>query len=139
MIPTSIILHHSLTKDTQTVSWGAIRKYHTEDCGWDDIGYHFGIEQVGNDYEIFVGRMMTVPGAHCKGHNANSLGICFVGNFDAAAPPKKQWRLGVELVGSLIDIFNISKYNIFTHNELAPWKSCPGIMFDIEKFKKDLG
>lgn len=138
MIPTSIILHHSLTRDDQVVSWGAIRRYHVDTCGWMDIGYHFGIEQVGNDYEIFVGRMMTDIGAHCKGRNDDSIGICFVGNFDGSAPPRRQWDLGLRLVRSLCEVFLINLRNIYPHRRFAPYKSCPGRAFDVDKFVGEL-
>jgi len=138
MIPTSIILHHSLTKDGETVSWGAIRHYHTIEKGWNDIGYHYGIEKVGHDHEIFVGRMMTEQGAHCHGHNDYSLGICFIGNFDAEPPPSVQWDLGVRLVRSLLNVFSIEKMFVYPHRKFAPWKTCPGRQFDTKQFVKEL-
>ena len=139
MIPTHITLHHSLTKDSGTASWDAIRKYHKE-LGWLDIGYHFGIELIGSSYEVLLGRMPFETGAHCKEHGMNhtSLGICFVGNFDIEKPSDAMWKKGLSLCSSLCRIFNISIENIHGHSYYAGYKSCPGKMFDVEKFKKDL-
>lgn len=160
-VPDKIILHHSLTKDGATVSWSAIRRYHkawayngnivTPEEGrqllnrgqhvkrpWLDIGYHFGIELVGNDYEVLVGRMMTDSGAHTRGKNQDSLGICFIGNYDLAPPPKEMWDLGIKLVRSLMAVFEISWKEVYGHREFAGYKSCPGEQFDIDKFRAEV-
>ena len=136
MIPTRIILHHSLTKDSDTVSWGAIRRYHIETNNWSDIGYHFGIEQVKDYTEILFGRMPNKIGSHCKGHNTDSIGICFVGNFDNEPPPMDSWNKGVLLCKYLVEQFGIKI--ILGHTELNSHKTCPGRMFDLENFRKDV-
>ncbi len=136
MTPTHIALHHSLTPDSGTVSWDAIRRYH-KSKGWRDIGYHFGIEDIGGQYEILTGRMMTETGAHCIGLNQHSLGIVFVGDFDNHAPPDEQWKLGVRLVKSLITVFNIPVSSIIGHRDRAD-KTCPGRCFDMAKFRNEL-
>jgi N-acetylmuramoyl-L-alanine amidase len=138
MKPKYIILHHSLTKDGRTVSWDAIRRYHTQRMQWRDIGYHFGIERVGKRYEILLGRMMNEVGAHCRGMNRDSLGICFVGNFDNVPPPIEQWDLGLKLARALMEILQISQENIRGHREFAPYKSCPGERFDLDAFRNQL-
>ena len=43
---THIMIHHSATEDSQTLSWQAIRRFHMTDPEhlWADIGYHAGVE-----------------------------------------------------------------------------------------------
>lgn len=145
MIPGAIIIHHSLTKDSNTVSWGAIRKWHKGEhpdspYKMNDVGYHYGIELIDDYYEILIGRLGTKTGAHCKeqGMNTESLGICLVGNFDMETPPQKQWDTAVKLVQYLMNCYGINKNSVFPHRHFAPYKSCPGKLFDMERFIKAL-
>jgi N-acetylmuramoyl-L-alanine amidase len=130
-----IIIHHSLTKDNSAVSWDAIKRWHVDHNGWDDIGYHFGIEFIESDYQILVGRMMDHVGAHCRNNNSRSIGVCLIGNFDRDEPPKAQWLLTVRLVASLKNIFNIPIQNIKGDREHHLSKTCPGRRFDMPKFR----
>ncbi len=132
-----IVIHHSLTKDSGTVSWGAIREYHLYTKGWKDIGYHFGIEDLRGRIEILMGRMPSEKGSHCLGHNQDSLGVCFVGNFDLSPPEKENWDKGIELVRWLISVYG-KDVQILGDNELHPNKSCPGKLFSMDAFRKDV-
>lgn len=142
MYPTKIILHHSLTKDGKEPNWNAIRKWHKGEYPASkykmrDIGYHFGIELIKDRYEIIVGRMLNNRGAHTKGQNSRSIGICLVGNFDKHPPLKEQWDLTLKFVSSLRKIFAISLSDIHGHCDFAN-KSCPGKAFDMKLFKSQL-
>lgn len=136
MKPTKIILHHSLTKDSGSVSWGAIRNYHINTNGWSDIGYHFGIEDVQGEMDVLVGRMPDRTGAHCYGYNRNSIGVCFVGNFDIHPPPILALEKGKELIKYLMSVYSIE--HVLGHVELNSGKSCPGRKFPLEDFKRSL-
>lgn len=143
MKPNKIILHHSATKDGLTVSWNAIRRFHTVECAWSDIGYHFGIELVADpgdpagSYEILMGRMPDQGGAHTKDQNQQSIGVCFVGAFDDEPPPERQWKQGLRLVAWLCRQYNFGPADVYGHRDFAN-KTCPGLKFDLLRFKSEL-
>lgn len=141
MTPKRIILHHSLTADSGTVSWGAIRHYHmtAPEYGYDDIGYHAGVELVKSGaheyYEVLLGRAWDRMGAHARGHNYDSLGLCFIGNFDLTEPPMGQLIVGVRLVAYWMRQFGIVRSSVYGHREFNAGKTCPGSMFDLDMFR----
>ena len=134
-----IMIHHSLTKDSGTVSWQAIRRYHMQTLGWVREGYHFGLELVNNEYEILVGRPLDMDGAHCnkQGMNSKALGICFVGNFDIDPVPEGQWEKGIEIVKSLVNLLDIPTPFIVGHRDFDD-RTCPGRLFDLNRFRAEV-
>ncbi|XP_061576245.1 peptidoglycan recognition protein 5 [Cololabis saira] len=61
----------------------SIQRMHMNQRHFDDIGYNF---LVSADGTVFEGRGWGVVGAHTKGHNNDSLGIAFMGNFNNDTP-----------------------------------------------------
>ena len=125
-----IIIHCSATREGQDVSVDTIRRWHVVERGWSDIGYHYVI---GLDGSIQKGRLNNVQGAHTKGHNKNSLGICYIGGCDKDMNPKdtrtdEQKRSFLILLEGLKSIY--PKATIHGHNEFSD-KACPS--FNVEK------
>jgi len=133
MKQTKLMLHHSLTEDSGTVSWSAIRRYHRHTKGWNDIGYNWGIELAGDEYEVLLGRPTNGPGAHCKEANMNhlALSVCFVGNFDKTPPTPAHVEVFRERIWLPIAVeqFGLVPGDIVFHRDFSPWKSCPGTAF----------
>lgn len=73
---TDIIIHCSATKNHEHTTRDEIKRWHVEENGWSDIGYHWVIETPGH---VRLGRPAGKAGAHVKGYNSTSLGICLVG------------------------------------------------------------
>jgi hypothetical protein len=133
-----IMLHHSLTPDGISVSWGAIRRYHVETMGWRDIGYHMGVELVGDHLEALVGRPEDEDAAACSQDQMNRLAlhVCVVGNFDLVPPSDELLQyLARYVVAPWMLRHNIPPERIVGHNDYATYKSCPGKLFDIERFR----
>lgn len=138
--PKYIVIHHSESPDHNTLDWAGIRNWHTCHNKWRAIGYHFGLERIGKQYETLVGRMPTDTGAHCRGKNRKSWGVCIIGNFDHKVPPPVQWKLAVKFAASLTELADIPVDNVLGHREGDPTtnKTCPGRCFDMDKFRKDV-
>ncbi len=119
-----IIIHCSATREGQQVSVDTIRDWHLAK-GWNDIGYHFYIDLDGT---INKGRDIDKIGAHCKGHNRNSIGICYCGGVEADGKTPKDTRTQ-EQKDSLLNVLKTLKAMypeavIYSHNEFAN-KACP--------------
>lgn len=120
-----IIVHCSATREGQDVSVDTIRKWHVEGRGWSDIGYHFYIDIHGN---IHKGRDIAKIGAHCKGQNRNSIGICYAGGVEADGKTPKDTRYDCQKE-SLLAVLRTLKAmypesQIHSHNDYAR-KACP--------------
>ncbi len=119
-----IIVHCSATREEQQVSVDTIRDWHLAK-GWNDIGYHFYIDLDGT---INKGRDIDKIGAHCKGHNRNSIGICYCGGVESDGKTPKDTRTQ-EQKDSLLNVLKTLKAMypeavIYSHNEFAA-KACP--------------
>ena len=76
---TEIVIHCSATPEGREVTVKEIDRWHRE-RGFAKIGYHYVIHLDGS---VSVGRKEEEAGAHVSGHNANSIGVCYVGGVDA--------------------------------------------------------
>ena len=133
---THIIIHHSQSKDHDTLDYDNIKKWHT-DMGWFDIGYNYIIDMVENNLVIIKGRTLLMNGAHTKGMNKKAIGICVVGNFDKTIPDNEIYLKVFGLCIELINTFNIPKENIKPHSDYSE-KTCPGKLFDMNEIIKRL-
>jgi N-acetylmuramoyl-L-alanine amidase len=125
-----IILHCAATPEGRDVKTETIKSWHVKGNGWSDIGYHFVIELDG---AVKNGRPLHRSGAHTKGHNATSIGICYVGGIDKDKKPKDtrtdaQRKAMDQLVADLK--MDHPTATIHGHNEFAA-KACPS--FDVQK------
>ena len=75
---TGIVIHGAWTKPGVDSDVKEIRSWH-RDRGFSDIGYHYVIRRDGTLEE---GRPIEKAGAHVKGHNQDTIGVCLVGGRD---------------------------------------------------------
>lgn len=78
-----IIIHCSATKAGCDFHAKDINEWHIE-RGFDRIGYHKVIDLDG---KVENGRPIWQIGAHCKGYNRDSIGICYIGGLDKNGNP----------------------------------------------------
>lgn len=74
-----IVVHCSATRCNQAYTVQQLYHDHVEVNHWRFIGYHYYIRRSG---KVEVTRPLARMGAHARGHNAYSVGICYEGGLD---------------------------------------------------------
>ena len=78
-----IVIHCSATREDRSLTVAELEENHR--CrGFRGIGYHYYIRKDGT---VINTRALELVGAHAKGHNAHSIGICYIGGLDANGKP----------------------------------------------------
>jgi len=118
-----IIIHCSATPEGRDISANTIDQWHKE-RGWSGIGYHYVIKIDGS---IEYGRDINKTGAHVKGYNKGSIGLCYIGGCDSDMNAKDTRTL--EQKESLLLLLKTLKKmhpnaTIHGHNDFAS-KACP--------------
>lgn len=139
--PQFIMIHHSLTKDGNTVSTPAIEKYHKEVDMWSDIGYHALVEDItGNPelekykYQALIGRSLDTYASACPQGDMNriALHVCCVGNYDIIKPDMSMLKVLLHrVIMPWAREFGIPPNKWVGHRDYNSLKSCPGKLFDI--------
>lgn len=115
-----IVVHCAATCATSSVTTEDIARWHILERHFRDIGYHFVVDQKG---VIHKGRPLNEMGAHVEGHNAHSIGICYIGGLDSHGNPADTrtplQQLAIkQLIGLLVNEFKI--YDVLGHRDLSP-------------------
>lgn len=124
-----IIIHCAATPEGKSFTVADIDHWHRQ-RGWKGIGYHFVIYLDGS---VHKGRPIEQVGAHCLEHNANSIGVCYIGGCTADGKRPKDTRTLAQkaslarLVTELRRQF--PKATVHGHCEFAD-KACPA--FDVK-------
>lgn len=124
-----------------------IRNWHRKQ-GYKDIGYHYVVRRSG---EIEAGRPLSKAGAHARGVNHNSIGICLSGHGDLCPPTNEQWQALVRLTQKLASKYKIPAERIIGHREVnklveqgilskqyRTTKSCPGRLVNMDKLRAEI-
>jgi N-acetyl-anhydromuramyl-L-alanine amidase AmpD len=128
-----IVVHCAATRPdwmaqaTFTQRFAELRRWHMQDRGWADIGYHHVIDRDG---AVMAGRPETTIGAGVAGHNNGVIHVCLLGGHGSAETdqfaenftPEQDAALRklIEEISSRAAITRVSG-----HNEYAA-KACPG-------------
>ena len=81
-----LVVHCAATRPSMDIGAAWIRSMHRR-AGWLDIGYHFVIKRDGT---VEPGRPTDRPGAHARGFNHLSLGICLAGGVSESDVKKPE-------------------------------------------------
>lgn len=119
-----IIVHCTATAEGKDITVADIDRWHRAK-GWNGIGYHYVVYLDGS---IHAGRSEGIVGAHCYGHNRNSIGVAYVGGTASDGKTPKDTRTPRQKAALRRLLVTLKrKYPqaaIHGHRDFAP-KACP--------------
>lgn len=114
-----IVIHCSATQEDRCYTEQDLDADHRR-RGFDGAGYHFYIRKNGC---IKGTRPIEKIGAHAKGYNAGSIGICYEGGLDCNGKPKDtrtQWQRHSLRVLVLTLLKDYPGARVCGHRDLSP-------------------
>ena len=130
-----IVVHCSATRSNVNFTPEALDSCHRQ-RGFKGCGYHFYITKDGLVHAM---RPVHLAGAHARGYNAHSLGVCYEGGLDPQGKPcdtrtVKQKEMLRSLIGRLKVEFGIKK--VVGHRDLSPDLNMDGVITPDEWLKQ---
>jgi N-acetylmuramoyl-L-alanine amidase len=126
----NIIVHCSATREgDDSINAEVIDQWHKK-RGWKGIGYHFVVLIDGS---IETGRMINKCGAHTKGMNCSSIGVCYIGGVESERNEDGKYEAKdtrtPEQIATLLELLRLLKKiypeaKINGHRDFAA-KACP--------------
>lgn len=115
-----IVVHCSATREGHALTPEALLADHRR-RGFRCIGYHYYIRRDGT---TVLTRPLELAGAHAKGWNKHSIGICYEGGLDCEGRPKDtrtpEQRTAMRLlVAQLLHRFK-GNVRVCGHRDLSP-------------------
>ena len=121
-----IIVHCSDSDHLSHDNIESIHKWHVDERGWSDIGYHYLITKNGRVHKC---RPVHIKGAHCKERNNDSIGICLTGKYEFSSD---QFVALQKLVDDLKWTFG--DIDVKGHRDFTNEKTCPN--FEVKEILK---
>lgn len=120
-----IIVHCSASPEGRDDSIEDIDRWHRGQ-GFSEIGYHYVIHLDGS---IHAGRPVEKAGAHCSGHNENSIGVCYIGGLTKDLKECKDTRTEAQKKALFFLLSDLKAKHpsaaIYGHRDFSD-KECPG-------------
>ncbi len=130
--PFRLTQHHTAGRRVATLEDGIaeqkfIQNFHQFGRGWQDIGYHFCMDDSGRIYE---GVLPQYRGTHAGGNNTGNIGISLFGNYEIFEefPTEKALESLVEIWSWLVLEYGVNPDSLFGHRDYNP-TACPGENF----------
>lgn len=122
-----IVIHCSATRADRDFTEKDLEVCHRR-RGFNGTGYHFYIRKDGR---IVTTRPLERIGAHARGHNSGSIGICYEGGLDARGRPadtRTRWQKHSMRVLVLALLGDFPGCRVCGHRDLSPDRDGDGVV-----------